>query len=295
MITAGNSRFHRLATSTLAVLSGCFLLAAGPCAAAGEKDKTEAAKTSAATAAEEAASRLQMHYYFKGRHIFEKQCVPCHGERGRGDGPWAEELTHKPRNFRSGVFKFRTTPYGKLPTDDDLRRTIRSGISGTAMPMFQKLSDSDVSGLIVYLKSFSRRWKDEELLADPLTLPETPQWFRHHDSVQKHASTGASKFAEVCSTCHGEKGRGDGPASKTLVDIWENPIVPADLTNEHHKSGDTPADLYRTIATGLDGTPMVGFSETLSEEEIWQLVAFIKSKQVEGQRAKEAASAAAKE
>ena len=257
----------------------------------GTDEEDEAKSESDADA--EAASRLQMHYYFKGRHIFESQCVPCHGERGRGDGPWAEGLTHKPRNFRSGVFKFRTTPYGKLPTDDDLRRTIRSGISGTAMPMFQKLSDSDVSGLIVYLKSFSRRWKDEELIADPLPLPDVPEWFRDSDAVVKRSKKGATKFTEICSACHGEKGKGDGPASKTLIDIWENPIIPADLTNEHHKSGDTPTDLYRTIATGLDGTPMVGFYETLSEHEIWNLVAFIKSNEVDGQRAEESANRAA--
>ncbi len=231
--------------------------------------------------------RLRMQFYFQGRHVFESQCAPCHGERGRGDGPWAEGMTTKPRNFRSGIFKFRTTPFGKLPITDDLRRTLRSGISGTAMPTFQKLSDRDITSLIVYVQSFSKSWKDTELQAEPLDFPELPEWFRDSDLRAKNAGAGATKFAELCSTCHGTKGKGDGVAAKGLIDFWENPIVPADLTNEHHKSGDTPTDLYRTIATGLNGTPMIGFAETLSEETIWNLVAFIKHNEVDGQRVEE--------
>lgn len=238
--------------------------------------------------------RLRMQFYFQGRHLFESQCAPCHGERGRGDGPWAEYMTTKPRNFRSGIFKFRTTPLGKLPTADDLRRTIRSGISGTAMPTFQKLSDRDITSLIVYLQGFSKNWKDAELQAEALQLPELPAWFRDTDQLAKNADAGATKFAQLCSTCHGPKGKGDGIAAKGLIDFWENPIVPADLTNEHHKSGDAPTDLYRTIATGLNGTPMIGFADTLSEEVIWNLVAFIKHNEVKGQRVEEAVDRAEK-
>jgi mono/diheme cytochrome c family protein len=80
-----------------------------------------------------------------------------------------------------------------------------------------------------------------------------------------------------CASCHGPDGKGDGPAAKGLIDVWKNPIAPADLSRKHHKSGDAPSDLYRSIATGLDGTPMLGFASTLKEAEIWDLVAFIKS------------------
>lgn len=222
--------------------------------------------------------KLEMHLYLKGRHVYEKQCAVCHGDRGKGDGPWAEGLTDKPRNFRAGIFKFRTTPFGKLPTEDDLRRTIRAGISGTAMPTFQKLSDGEVEAVIVYLTHLSRTWDDETLYAKPLDLPtEAPDWFSRDADLRAHEKAGSRLFAQSCMACHGPEGHGDGPASKGLIDVWEQPVLPAVLSKEHHKSGDRPTDLYRTIATGLNGTPMVGFEAVLEPGQIWDLVAFLKS------------------
>ena len=224
-----------------------------------------------------AAQRAKVRLYFSGMKLFKTQCLPCHGERGRGDGPWADGLGPKPRDFSSGIFKFRTTPYGMMPAKDDLRRTIRSGVSGTAMPTFQKLSDGEIDSLIAYIQGFSRRWNDKELMAEPLKFPATPSWFSNPVKLAEHAKAGKAKFSVTCASCHGVEGKGDGAAAKGLVDVWKNPIVPADLSDEHHKSGDSPADLYRTIATGLDGTPMLGFAGAMKESEIWDLVAYIKS------------------
>lgn len=221
--------------------------------------------------------RRQLHYYLKGRYLYQKKCTTCHGRTGRGDGPWAAELEDRPRNFRTGLFKFRTTPYGALPTGDDLRRTIRSGISGTAMPFFANLTEEEVSALIVYLQTLSRAWDEEDLQREPLELPEAPAWFGRPDERREHGERGRPLFATHCASCHGAEGRGDGPAGRALVDAWEHAIVPADLSAEHHKSGDAPADLYRSIATGLNGTPMVGFAETLEADQIWDLVAYIGS------------------
>ena len=65
-------------------------------------------------------------------------------------------------------------------------------------------------------------------------------------------------------------------APKKLKDVWEFPISPADLSAKNFKSGNKPEDIFRTISTGLDGTPMVGFHGTLSEEQIWELVAYLR-------------------
>ncbi|MDA7887975.1 c-type cytochrome [Akkermansiaceae bacterium] len=215
--------------------------------------------------------------YFRGLRTFERMCVQCHGRTGRGNGPWAETMTNKPRNLRTGTFKFRTTPYGKLPSDSDLRRTIRSGISGTAMPTFAKMSDSEIEGIVTYVQSLSRRWQDDTNYAVPIKLPDPPAWFKDLEKINDHVVQGQTLFAKTCASCHGPSGKGDGPASKGLIDVWERPITPANLSEAHYKSGDSPADLFRTISTGLDGTPMVGFHGALKPEEIWNLVAHVRS------------------
>ena len=186
-------------------------------------------------------------------------------------------MTNKPRDLRSGIFKFRTTPYGKLPSDADLRRTIRSGISGTAMPAFTKLTDRELDGVVAFVQNLSRRWRDEKHYAKPIALPDPPDWLKDDSKAEPHRAKGKALFTKLCASCHGTEGKGDGLAAKGLVDIWKNPIKPADLTKSHHKSGDRPEDLYRTIATGLDGTPMIGFHGTLKPEQIWDLVEFIRS------------------
>jgi mono/diheme cytochrome c family protein len=226
------------------------------------------------------ATRLRiesMSLYFKGQRTFESQCAPCHGGSGKGNGPWAITLENKPRNFRTGVFKFRTTPYGKLPSDDDLRRTIRSGISGTAMPTFQKLTNAELDAVVAYIQNFSRRWRDETQYGIAIVIPTAPKWLLDDAKQKTESDKGAPLFSLMCASCHGVQGKGDGLAGKELMDIWERPIAPADLTQPHHKSGDAPTDLYRTIATGLDGTPMIGLHGTLKTEQIWSLVAFIQS------------------
>ncbi|MGK0186041.1 MAG: mono/diheme cytochrome c family protein [Verrucomicrobiales bacterium] len=181
----------------------------------GGKPAGETVRSIAQSTKERLADRT---LYFRGRQIFARMCAPCHGETGRGNGPWATAMTNKPRNLRMGVFKFRTTPYGKLPTEEDLRRTIRSGVSGTAMPTFSKLSEMEIDGVVAYVQSLSPRWRDEKNYAVPLTLPESPNWLRNANAIdaehEKHAAKALPLFTNLCSSCHGAEGKGDGPVAK---------------------------------------------------------------------------------
>lgn len=221
---------------------------------------------------------LDLEAYMHGKRIFESQCMPCHGRNGRGDGEWAGVPKDRPRDLTKGIFKFRTTPMGALPTEADLMRTIRSGVSGTMMPTFAQLNERDLRSLVAYVRGFSSRWDDPKAYAEPIELPEPPTWLTD-PVVAEHQRNGAALFAQTCAACHGPSAKGDGAAGKELRDVWGHAIVPADLTNPHHKSGDRPVDLYRTISMGLDGTPMVGFLAALGPEKIWDLVAFILSRQ----------------
>lgn len=212
----------------------------------------------------------------QGRFVFERNCVVCHGRTGDGKGELAPGLDPPPRDFRSGLFKFRSTPAGSLPTDEDLMRTIRGGLGGTAMPIYANLTDRDVRAVIEYLKTLSPRWQDPKNRQPPVPLPETPDWIFDLESHPQRIAAGRVRFVTLCAPCHGEGGRGDGPAAASLKDAWDRPAKPRDLRSAPLRGGDTARDLYRTLRTGLDGTPMPAFTEGMTDEQRWEIAAYVR-------------------
>lgn len=206
-----------------------------------------------------------------GKEVFEAHCVGCHGERGNGAGPAATFLWPLPRDFTAGVFKFRTTPSGTLPTDGDLVRTITRGVRWTAMPTWHEVGEKERLAVVTYLKTLSRRWKEDATEA-PLVIPPapraTPQLLVEGKALYERAK---------CAECHGETGKGDGPSAGTLKDDFERPIQPADFTRGELKAGATVADVYRTMTTGLDGTPMPSFADAMTDAERWAISYYVLS------------------
>lgn len=206
-----------------------------------------------------------------GKGVYMSNCQVCHGVKGDGKGDYANVLTSRPRDFTTGVFKFRSTPTGSLPTDDDLRRTVLRGIPKSGMPAFDGLREEELRGVIAFIKSFSHRFESEQA-EEPLSIPSIPA--RTFSSVQQ----GQQLFERMgCVSCHGKTGNGMGPLAPELVDDAGSPILPANLTETSWKGGCAEADLYRSIITGLDGTPMPSFAHQLDPAEAWALVHYIKS------------------
>ena len=80
-----------------------------------------------------------------------------------------------------------------------------------------------------------------------------------------------------CAECHGEQGHGDGPSAPTMKDDRGVPIRVPDLSRRPLKRGSEPEALFRTIATGLNGTPMPSYSDALDPGEIWVLVRYLEA------------------
>ena len=208
----------------------------------------------------------------RGQELYEELCIKCHGEDGAGAGPFARFLNPKPRDFTEGTYKFRMTPSGSIPWDSDIYRTITFGFKKSSMPAWFELPSEDRWALTHYVKTFAdeETWEDEP--DDPIEIPEPPPV----DS--KVIALGAAMFAEMkCWDCHGSMGRGDGAAAGTLEDDWGLPIRPADFSKGVFKVGDRDEDIYRTVATGLDGTPMPSFGDALDEEQLWAITYFVRS------------------
>jgi mono/diheme cytochrome c family protein len=102
----------------------------------------------------------------EGRGLFRKHCEICHGVTGNGRGPTAAHQMPYPRDYRMGIFKFKSTPRGVKPTRDDLTRTIAAGISGTAMKKIPELLEEDVQALVDYVIYLSWRGEMERIMID---------------------------------------------------------------------------------------------------------------------------------
>jgi mono/diheme cytochrome c family protein len=98
--------------------------------------------------------------------LYRKHCVHCHGVTGDGRGPTAQFLNPYPRDYRPGVYKFKSTYNPAKPTDDDLHRVLVNGIPGTAMPSFALLPGSEVESLVEYVKYLSYRGQMETKLIE---------------------------------------------------------------------------------------------------------------------------------
>jgi plastocyanin len=167
------------------------------------------------------------------------------------------------------LFKFRSTPFGSLPTVADLDRTVSNGLYGTAMPPFGAINPRARLDVIAYIQTFSPRWRTDKP-GEPIVVPSEPT------ATAASLERGQAIFGKACSSCHGD-GSGNGPLSKSLVDAWGNPDPPADLTRGRTKAEVLGDAIYLRIMTGLNGTPMPGFSGSLSPEQAWDVVHYVES------------------
>ena len=82
---------------------------------------------------------------------------------------------------------------------------------------------------------------------------------------------GAALYAQVCASCHGPEGRGDGPAGAGL----DPP--PSDLRDPARMQALSPFALYSTIRYGIAGTGMTPFEAVLDEAAHWDLAFYAAS------------------
>lgn len=217
----------------------------------------------------------------KGRAIYEDSCIFCHGVEGRGDGPTAffgaSYFSPRPNDFTVGQYKFRSTPSGQQPTDQDLFRTITNGIPGY-MPSFVGLSPEERWQVVLYLKSLAESVAKGPVMTIPIgysPFPPTP------GSISKGRQV---YFQYECESCHGNNSLGD-VLDFSVVDLEDSfglPIRPTDLDFtklSSLKNGSSARDIYRTLMTGLNGSPMPSFQDAFTghEEDAWHLVNYIMS------------------
>jgi len=85
----------------------------------------------------------------KGKPIYEKYCMACHGPQGKGDGPAGKMLKPPPADFTSAT--------SKKKSEANLREVVENGKPGTAMvPWKSQLSETEVSDVIGYVMALRK-------------------------------------------------------------------------------------------------------------------------------------------
>jgi cytochrome c oxidase cbb3-type subunit 2 len=215
-----------------------------------------------------------------GKEVYERRCLGCHGVKGDGNGPAATFMTNqRPRNFTTAVFKFHLAKE-PIPSDGDLLRTITRGVRGTAMPAWYDLPLNDRLAVIQYIKY--ELAVDRSDPAKPYVFfteepPGPPMYIAKPPTPSEAIMARGKEVWQVakCWECHGQTGKGDGEKAAGLKDDLKFPIVPADLTSGQFKSGPAVEDIFRTMTTGLSGTPMPSYGASLPEEDRWALSYYV--------------------
>jgi mono/diheme cytochrome c family protein len=242
----------------------------------------------------------------RGAAVYQARCAACHGSTGDGNGPAAAFMYPRPRDYRRGVFKFASTPYGAKPLRDDIVRTVRQGARGTSMPAFNLLPPDDLQAVVDYVLVLTHRGELETLLAleadsddtiDPANVDGyvteiLGQWNKarsqlvHPLTVEppltpESIEIGKRAFLSEtagCFKCHGNDGRGQPANSKDeFKDMWGHQTRAADLTAGMFHGGGSSEVLYRRIYAGINGTPMPAFAAKLADQPdtFWHLVHYV--------------------
>jgi mono/diheme cytochrome c family protein len=172
-----------------------------------------------------------------GAKLYNQECTPCHGTRGRGDGPQAAQLSVPVAPLGLSDFSRQFTPA-------EWYTVVTQGNMEKFMPPFANLTDRQRWDVIAYAMSLST---STELIAQGKTL-----------------------FQENCTACHGLIGKGDGPDAGKLSNR------PVDLTSQSIMAQTSASNLYQAISLGIT-PDMPAYGNSLDENERWALVSYLRS------------------
>jgi mono/diheme cytochrome c family protein len=231
----------------------------------------------------------------EGSRLYRQHCLHCHGLTGDGRGPTAFWINPHPRDYRKGQYKFVSTaqPQGgeQRPRREDILRTIRYGLDGTAMPAFNVLPDKDIEAIASYVihlglrgeveedaiikmlaqKPADREWEAKDYIQGGLRV-YGERWLKSQRELEPdpYPYTSEQEFAAsvkrgwdifrrdekegggACLNCHLDYGR----RVPFRFDDWGTMVRPADLTTGIYRGGRRPIDLYWRIHNGIVGSGM---------------------------------------
>jgi cbb3-type cytochrome oxidase cytochrome c subunit len=219
----------------------------------------------------------------RGRQIYVREgCFYCHTQftrlQDRGYGPLVKagdyvlETPHQLGTARTGPDL--TNEGGRFPSEWQKAHLIepRAVKPGSIMPSFSFLSDRDMNDLVAYIQTLGNMRPVEHFVEAPDEYKAALARKKTDTEADASANAGRGIYTQNCAACHGMEGRGNGPNAISLEK------KPANFTRPFYKQYPDDFWFYR-ISEGVAGTRMPRFGETLTEEQRWYLVAYLKTLQ----------------
>ena len=191
-----------------------------------------------------------------GGQLYAAHCAVCHGDKGTG-----------------GVGVPLALPSFLESVDDDfLRKTIRHGRPGRVMPAFPALSDAQLNAVVGFIRGWS----------------EKPAPVFSHAAIKGHPVHGRELYTSYCAMCHGAEGGGGKGTGVTFSRRRDLSIIAPALNNPGFLAAASDEMIRHTLLYGREGTPMRSFLvQGLSEQDINDLVSYVRSFSVEPDTAKQ--------
>lgn len=226
-----------------------------------------------------------------GRDVFMSACAVCHSSTGAGIKGLGKDLV--------------TSDFVASQDDSQLHGFLLTGRpNATPMPMPPKggrddLTDEDLRHLVVYLRG----------LQDPRRMPDLAAWMPSNAAPSKadadaalvaaggdaelaeYIASGTKLFASACTACHGQGGVGIAGNGKRLVKNEFIGSIDDDALMAFIKAGRAPTDPKNT--TGIQMPPKGG-NPALSDDDILDIIAYLRTLQDKTSSAATASTTATK-
>ncbi|MGE4554003.1 MAG: c-type cytochrome [Desulfovibrionaceae bacterium] len=197
----------------------------------------------------------------RGKAVYTRECLVCHGDAGRGEGPYRAGLQPTPPDFGDGSYGTLAKP---VYSDADYYWRISEGVPWTAMPSWRlRYGEAERWALVHYVRALLTQTEQAPGIPDPeFLLPDIYKAQRLPATASLERGKGL--YAEHCAHCHGLAMDGQGWDGKGL-----NP-VPADfrdMAKEEQRTPEGEGENLAKLTFGIHNSAMPAWGEFLPMEQ----------------------------